>query len=290
MAPAGHLQPANALLAVGANVARIGGLIAAGAVVVLVGPGWALVGAAVIYAAAATFARRIGSTPRPGREGGTSVVSELREGWVEFSSREWLWVVVAQFALLILAWQGAHTVLGPVVAEAELGGAGARSAILTGEAVGMLVGVVIALRIRPRRPILLGVLLTSLTALPYLLLGVGAPLPLIVLGGFVMGLGMDTFTVLWQTTMQREVPPEALSRVASYDAFGSMLFGPVGVLLAGPAAVHLGTQRALLGCAALILLSSLLALLSRDVRTLRAPERVTPVPEGEFTSPVDPVV
>ena len=154
----------------------------------------------------------------------------------------------------------------------------------------MLVGVVIALRIRPRRPILLGVLLTSLTALPYLLLGVGAPLPLIVLGGFVMGLGMDTFTVLWQTTMQREVPPEALSRVASYDAFGSMLFGPVGVLLAGPAAVHLGTQRALLGCAALILLSSLLALLSRDVRTLRAPDRVTPVPEGEYTSPVDPVV
>lgn len=122
--------------------------------------------------------------------------------------------------------------LGPVVAEAELGGAGAWSAILTGEAVGMLVGVVIALRIRPRRPILLGVLLTSLTALPYLLLGLGAPLALIVLGGFVMGLGMDTFTVLWQTTMQREVPPHALSRVASYDAFGSMLFGPVGVLLA----------------------------------------------------------
>jgi predicted MFS family arabinose efflux permease len=290
VAPAGHLQSANALLAVGANVARIGGLIAAGAVVVLIGPGWALVGAAAIHGAAATFAWRIGSTPRPGREGGISVVAELREGWVEFSSREWLWVVVAQFALLILAWQGAHTVLGPVVAEAELGGAGAWSAILTGEAVGMLVGVVIALRIRPRRPILLGVLLTSLTALPYLLLGVGAPLPLIVLGGFVMGLGMDTFTVLWQTTMQREVPPEALSRVASYDAFGSMLFGPVGVLLAGPAAVHLGAHRALLVCAALILLSSLLALLSRDVRTLRAPVDITPVPEGEYTSPVDPVV
>ena len=232
VAPPDRLQPANALLAVGANVARIGGLIAAGAVVVLMGPGWALVTAAGVYAAAATFAWRIGSTPRPGGEGGTSVLAELREGWVEFASRQWLWVVVAQFALLILAWQGAHTVLGPVVAEAELGGAGAWSAILTGEAVGMLVGVVIALRIRPRRPILLGVLLTSLTALPYLLLGLGAPLALIVLGGFVMGLGMDTFTVLWQTTMQREVPPHALSRVASYDAFGSMLFGPVGVLLA----------------------------------------------------------
>ena len=255
---------------------------------VLVGPGWALIAAAAVYGCAAAFAWRIGSTPRPGHEGGTSVLGELREGWVEFSSREWLWVVVAQFALLVLAWQGAHTVLGPVVAEAELGGAGAWSAILTGEAVGMLVGVVIALRIRPRRPILVGVLLTSLTALPYLLLGLGSPLPLIVAAGFVMWLSMDTFTVLWQTTMQREVPPEALSRVASYDAFGSMLFGPVGVLLAGPAAVHLGAHGALLVCAGLIVLSALLALLSRDVRTLRAPALVAPRPEGTHPAPVDP--
>lgn len=197
-------------------------------------------------------------------------------------------VVVAQFALLILAWQGAHTVLGPVVAKAELGGAAAWSAILTGEAVGMLVGVLIALRIRPRRPILVAVVLTSTTALPYLLLGVGAPLPMIVLGGFLMGLGMDTFNVLWQTTMQREVPPEALSRVASYDAFGSMVFGPVGVLLAGPAAVHLGPRPALLLCGGLIVLSALLALLSPQVRSLRAPDRVTPVAEGDYGLPVDP--
>ncbi len=288
VAPRDRLQPANALLAVGANVARIAGLVSAGAVVVFIGPGWALVGAAIVYAGAATFAWRIGSTPRPGREGGTSAIAELREGWEEFASREWLWVVVAQFALLVLAWQGAHTVLGPVVAKEHLGGAGAWSAILTGEAVGMLVGVVVALRLRPRRPILVGVLLTAATALPYLLLGLAAPLPVIVLGGFLMGLGMDVFNVLWQTAMQREVPPEALSRVASYDAFGSMLFGPVGVLLAGPAAVHLGARPALLVCSGVILLSCLLALLSRDVRTLRAPEQVQPVPEGEFAAPVDP--
>jgi len=288
VAPRDRLQPANALLAVGANVARITGLVSAGVVVVLVGPGWALNGAATVYAGAATFAWRIGATPRPGREGGTSAIGELREGWQEFSSREWLWVVVAQFALLVLAWQGAHTVLGPVVAKEHLGGAGAWSAILTGEAVGMLVGVVIALRIRPRRPILVGVLLTGLTAVPYLLLGFGAPLPVIVLGGFLMGLGMDVFNVLWQTAMQREVPPEALSRVASYDAFGSMVLGPIGVLLAGPAATAFGARPALLVCSGVIVLSCLLALLSRDVRTLRAPEQVEPVAEGEFAAPVDP--
>lgn len=289
VAPRDRLQPANALLAAGGNSARITGLVSSGAVVVFVGAGWALLLAATVYVAAAIFAWRIGATPRPGSEGGTSVLAELREGWVEFSSREWLWVVVAQFALLVLAWQGAHTVLGPVVAKAELGGAGAWSAILTGEAVGMLVGVLIALRINPRRPILVGVLLTSTAALPYALLGLGASLPLIVAGAFVMGVGFDIFGVLWQTAMQREVPPEALSRVASYDAFGSMVFGPVGVLLAGPAAVHFGAHAALLAAAGVILLSCALALMSRDVRTLRAPVGArSPHDDGEFVASVDP--
>ena len=77
-------------------------------------------------------------------------------------------------------------------------------------------------------------------------------------------------------------------RDSSYDAFGSMVFGPVGVLLAGPAAVHLGAHTALLVCAGVIIASALLALLSREVRTLRAPEVATPVPEGSFAAPVDP--
>lgn len=49
--------------------------------------------------------------------------------------------------------------------------------------------------------------------------------------------------------MQREVPPAALSRVSSYDALGSMMFGPIGILLAGGGAVWLGPHRALPACA-----------------------------------------
>jgi hypothetical protein len=29
---------------------------------------------------------------------------------------------------------------------------------------------------------------------------------------------LEVFTVCWATTMQQEIPPEKLSRVASYDA------------------------------------------------------------------------
>ncbi|MFD0891380.1 MFS transporter, partial [Streptosporangium algeriense] len=190
-----------------------------------------------------------------------SVFVDLRGGWREFISRQWLWVVVAQFSLLVLAMQAAHGVLGPLVAKEQMGGAAAWSAVLAGEAVGMLGGILVTLRLRPSRPILVATLMTLPTALPYLLLGISAPLWTVVLGAVVMGVCFDVFGVLWNTTMQREIPPEALSRVSSYDALGSLMFGPIGLMLAGPAAILVGPRPALLGCAALILLASLAALL-----------------------------
>ncbi|WP_244893968.1 MFS transporter [Planobispora rosea] len=205
----------------------------------------------------------------PGRH---SVMADLREGWREFISRQWLWVVVAQFSVLVMAVQAAHGVLGPLVAKESLGGAGAWTAILTGEAVGMIAGVFVALRLRPRRPILVATLVLIPSALPYLLLGLKAPLWMIVIGAAVLGVCFDIFGILWSTTMQREIPAEALSRVSSYDALGSLMFGPIGLLVAGPVAILVGPEPALIGCAAIVLLSCLAALLSPGVRGLRAPE------------------
>ncbi|ACZ83119.1 MFS transporter [Streptosporangium roseum] len=270
--PADRLQTANALLGLGANSSRVAGLILSGATVVLLGGGWALVVSGAMFAVAAVLIAALRLTPAERSAAGShSVLADLRGGWREFVSRQWLWVVVAQFSVLVMAVQAAHGVLGPLVAKEHLGGAAAWSAILAGEAVGMIGGVFVALRLRPRRPILVGTILTVPTALPYLLLGLGTPLWTIVLGAVVMGVCFDIFGVLWNTTMQREIPAESLSRVSSYDALGSLMFGPVGLLVAGPLAIVIGPRPALLGCAAVVVLSSLAALLSPGVRGLRAP-------------------
>ena len=57
------------------------------------------------------------------------MIAELREGWSEFRSHTWLWVIVAQFGVVMMAWYGSFSVLGPVVAREHLGGRppGARS-------------------------------------------------------------------------------------------------------------------------------------------------------------------
>lgn len=269
--PPDSLQAGNGLLGLGANVARISGVVVSGAVVAWLGSGWSLVVCALMFAVPATLLSRLTLRPTGQMVQSNSVLTQLRHGWTEFRSRQWLWVVVAQFALVVMALQAAHGVLGPVVAKAELGGPRAWSLVLAGEALGMIAGVLVAIRIRPTRPILLGTMLTAVSALPYFLLGLSAPLWAVVLAAVAMGMAMDVFGVLWQTTMQREVPADALSRVSSYDAFGSLMFGPIGLLLAGPATVLIGAHTALIGCAVIVLIATAAALCAPQVRQLRAP-------------------
>jgi MFS family permease len=270
--PVRHLQQGNALLGLGGNVARVAGLVSGGIVVVAIGGGWALLGAAMLFAVSGTLVSRLALAARiPLAEGSRTVLADLRDGWQEFRSRQWLWVVVVQFSVLVMVWQAAHLVLGPVVAKRELGGPAAWTAVLTGESLGLIVGVLIALRLRPRRPILFVTLLTFSAAPPYLLLGWSAPLWAVVASAFVLGLCFDLFTVIWQTTMQREVPRAALSRVSSYDALGSLMLGPLGLLLAGPAAETVGPHRALVGCALVMVATTGFALCFPGVRRLRAP-------------------
>lgn len=279
--PADRLQTGNALLGLGANSSRVAGAVLGGGAVVLFGSGWALAVSGLMFTVAGVLIAALRLTPAE-RDAAAehSMLADLRDGWREFSTRQWIWVVVAQFSVLVMGLQAGHGVLGPLIAKESLGGPAAWSAFLAGEAAGTIVGVIVSLRVRPRRPILVGTLLCLPTALPYVLLGTGAPLWAIVAGAFVLGVCFDVFGVLWQTTMQREVPPESLSRVSSYDALGSLMFGPIGLMLAGPVASLVGTRTALLGCAALVVLSTLAALLSPGVRDLRAPVPVAETVPG----------
>jgi MFS family permease len=88
---------------------------------------------------------------------------------------------------------------------------------------------------------------------------------------FTCGIGMDVFFVVWQTALQTHVPKDALSRVSSYDAFGSLVFSPLGLLFAGPLAQRFGTTQVLTAFGALFVATLLVVLSFRDVRHLAPP-------------------
>ena len=265
--PRALLQPANALLRLSLNSTQIAGAAAGGILVAAAGPGWALAfDAATFFVAAGVLA--LMRLPRAERVHGRNVLADLRVGWREFSSRTWLWAVVIGFGFLNATHQGTSGVLGPAIARDELGGAAAWGLILAGQAGGLVLGGLILLRYRPQRPLLVGCAAVSLMAPGLLLLALHAPVLVIAAAFLLTGIGMELFGVLWDVSLQQHVPQETLSRVYSYDAVGSFVLIPLGLVLAGPIAHAVGREATLAGAAALVLLVSAAMVSVRDVQRL----------------------
>ncbi|MGB6457425.1 MAG: MFS transporter [Streptosporangiaceae bacterium] len=275
--PADLMQEASALSRLAMNGALMSGAVLAGFIVAVIGPGWALVicGTGLLGTVPLMLALRVTAAERSPQAG---LYRELREGWAEFRSRTWLWVIVAQFAVVLMAWYGGFSVLGPVIARAHLGGPAAWGAITGAESLGLVAGGLVSLRFSPRRPMLCVVLIGGSIAITPLALAMLWPVPVICATAFALGLLMEIMMVQWTVALARNIPPGKLARVSSYDALGSVMAMPVGALLAGPIAAWVGVPATEYGAAALILVASALALLPRDIRTLRAEQLAGPVP------------
>ena len=141
----------------------------------------------------------------------------------------------------------------------------------------MIVAGVVALRYRPERPLLVATL-AVLTMAPLLaLLGLAAPLALILPTAFVAGVGLELYGVFWDTTLQEHIPDEKLSRVSSYDVLGSFALIPVGVAVMGPISHAIGVADTLMGAALVVVVATAAVISVADVRNLR---RIDTPPTG----------
>ena len=274
--PADQLGQANAIDRAGRNSAQIGGYAFGGVLVALLGPGWGLAADAASFGLAALL--RIGMRfPAAGpRETPAGVVRELREGWQEFVSRRWLWSIVLQFAGVAAVTTATVSVLGPVVAHESLGGARSWGAIMAAYGAGGVAGGIAMIRFRPARMLLAAT--AGVLVFTVLLFALAVPLavPLTAAAAFVAGVSAEVFAINWNTTMQQEIPPAALSRVSSYDALGSFALSPVGTMVAGPLLAAFGARSVLAAGGVLVLLLTGAVLLVPEVRQLR---RVTFAPQ-----------
>jgi hypothetical protein len=269
-----HLQEANALLDLGRSMLRVVGPALGGLIVVVANPGWALAVDAASFVVSATFYAqlRIAPAERPAR---TRMLHELREGWSEFASRTWLWTMVASFGLFQLTLFPALLVLGPTVAKSHLGGAGAWGVILAFQGAGTVLGGLVALRLHPRRPLVAATLLCVPIALVLALLGAAAPVPLLCAAGFVASAGLTCGDIIWFTTFQLHVPDHLISRLSSFDWFGSIALNPLGYALVGPLAGALGVATTL------YLAAAVNAVISLGIAATPAIRGLVQAPAGE---------
>ena len=269
--PEEDLQSANSVIGLGANAANIAGTVAGGIIVAGIGAGWAMVtdGVSFLIAGILVFTLRKFGKTRDTSQHTPSVFEDLAHGWKEFSSRSWVVTVVAGYSILVMIFESVLGVVGPVHAEQELGGPKPWSYILAALSVGMMAGVLVSLKVRPKRPLLIALIAQLGVATWIFTIGVTNWIPLIMVSAFFAGIALDFFFVLWQTAMQSNIPRESLSRVSSYDAFGSLVFAPFGLVIAGPITEKIGTEQTLVGMAIIfaVVLAAMLSVAS--VRNLR---------------------
>jgi MFS family permease len=273
LVPADRLQSANATLSMLQTGSSVAGPALGGLVVAAFGApaGFAVNAASFLASMAACLLLRARATRGPR----SPMMHELRAGWREVSSRDWLIGGLFGAAVYHIA-NGVILVLVQVIAIQRLGGASAAGFIAAAEGLGGLIGAAVALRFKPRHLLRAGWL--TLMLMPIWAFAYVWPATLVaVLAGAVIGwAGLIFFDVAWETAIQDQVPQTALGRVASWDALTSFIAMPIGNALAGPLSERFGVNPVLTVCAAILLASATSQLLIPGSRTLTRTAAIAP--------------
>jgi MFS family permease len=239
-----NLQSANALIFFTMSAAQVLGPAIGGTLVATLGAGWGVAADAATFAASAAFLSRI---RLPGRVDAAraSFLSDLRGGWHAVRSRTWLWVMILLFALFQVLVLATFFVLGPVIADRDLGGAAAWAFITGGWGVGAVLGALAGLRLRFERPLVACNATIILVVPPMLLMAAGASTAVVAVAAVGAGFAMSLGAIVYETAFQENVPDEFLSRAAAYDWMGSTALRPLGYAAVGPIAAQVGVGTTL---------------------------------------------
>ena len=176
--------------------------------------------------------------------------------------------MVSGASVFLFAVEAPFTVLGPIVARDAYEGARTWGFLAAAMGLGQIAGGVTALRWRPRRPFFVLAAGMSVTALPLAMLATTAPTWALLSSTAGLGVVWGMFDPFWLTAMQREVAPDMISRVSSYDYLGSLAFYPAGLAIVGPVADLIGVSATLWIAAGCGVAVSLFWLSWRDVRAV----------------------
>jgi hypothetical protein len=184
-------------------------------------------------------------------------------------------VEVAGFSIIVMAWAAGETVLGPLIALKHFNGPKSWSLVLTLEAIGLVIGSLVGMRIKFKYPMRALTFLTLFFALYMYTLAAPQPIWVIAIAALFWGIVLDLWASIWPTSVQRTVPREVLSRISSFDSVGSLLFRPLGLAIAGPLSSWIGIPRTMELAAGITVTMVILMLLVPEVWKMEIPSQET---------------
>jgi MFS family permease len=277
---AANLQAANALLATSRNGLSVFGPAVSGILIVAVGTGWVFAIDSISFLVSIFFLVQL-KVPSHVRAPHEHFVRELRDGWHEVISRDWVRAPIVGFAISNVCF-ASFLVLGPTIFREHPHGARDWGIVSTCGAIGGILGSLVSARYRPARPLTVCFLATTLVALP--IAALAGPLPTVAIAAaWLVGFGSIIFAnTYWETTLQQQIPETVFARVRSYDILVSFVFMPVGMVAFGPIAQVFGNEPTLLVAAGVAVVTSLVVAFVPGVHAVAGPR-------GETLEPGSPV-
>lgn len=266
--PEEGLQKGNALNAFMTNAGVISGAAVAGILIDIFGVAFTLaIDAASFFISGLMIFTFRHLTPRAQKSENT-MLDDLLHGWKVFLSFRWIVIIVGAFSFIVMCWAAAENVLGPLIALEHFNGAKSWSFVISAESAGLIVGSLIAIKVKPKYP--MRFLMISSFTITFYIWSLAKPqsLLMITFGAFLFGITLDLWGTLWSTALQRKVPRDSLSRVSAFDAMGSMMFRPVGLAIAAPLSTLVGIENFLQILAAITVVAILVPLLDPQVRNM----------------------
>ncbi|MFH8727219.1 MFS transporter [Streptomyces termitum] len=286
------IQRANALLRISESLSTLIGPGLAGFLVAY----WTTAGSYVVIAAAYAVSaggllplRHLSGAKEEGEAEDAPMWRRLATGWHEFRSRSWLWGVISLWAVYGLFVFGPSVPLGAALLTEQHGATG-YGWIASADGLGTIVGGLLGMRVRPRRPLVAGVCAMFFFVLNPLAPALGWNFALTAVTGVIAGCGFAFWGVMWATSVQSHIPLAVLSRVSAYDIAGSIMVIPLGRALAGPAAESFGAERVLLFSSAVsfVLLAAMLCVPAIRGLTRAAPQTARTAPRDGQAAAVEP--
>lgn len=272
LVPESQLQSANAVMTTSSRAARIIGPALGGIIVAVSGVAAAFaVDAATFLLSVSTLIGLSRSDPRRAQSAvATRVIHDALAGVRELRRRPWVAAIIGQGTLQVFLVHAPLAVLIPLYlrSQHELDYLGL---MYSAQGVGAVAGAILAVKIRPKEPGTVALLVLLLDLLPLSAMLMHAPSASLAAAMAIGGVGGAVFSVFWATALQAAIPSEVMGRVASLDYLGQLGLDPAGVAVTPPLVRVIGFKAVAIVCAASLLVTTVLPFCVPGVRRLRGP-------------------
>lgn len=182
---------------------------------------------------------------------------ELAAGFRYVISVPWIWTGISAATVILMLAMAPFTALLPRVVQSHYHrGVGSYGLLFSAMAAGMVVGSLIWARWHPRKwRVAICFAAFGINDIGIVVVALSPWYPLAVVAGVWRGLWIGIGIAAWLTLISELVPEHLLSRVMSFDFFGSLGLTPVGYVVAGVAATTIAptTILAIGGCLGAVL-------------------------------------